>query len=60
MSLDTGGEYVSVAAKASPSVAVATAGLAGVSLETWVLIVTLVYTGLQLVLLIRRAIKGKA
>jgi len=53
-------EYIAAATKASPPLAVTAATLGGMSLQDWVLIATLLYTLLQIVLLIRRALKGKA
>jgi hypothetical protein len=42
------GEYITAVTKASPPVAVTGISLAGVSLNEWVLIATLLYTILQI------------
>lgn len=53
------GEYVVAAGRAAPPVATTSALLSGVSLNDWVLIATLVYTVLQILLLIRKFIKER-
>jgi hypothetical protein len=47
--LSTGNEIAGEITKAAPPVSVAGLGLAGVSLNQWVLIATLIYTVLQIV-----------
>lgn len=55
----TGGEYVTAIGKVVPAIAVTSATVAGMALQDWVLIATLVYTVLQTILLIRNFFKGK-
>ena len=45
------------AIKAAPPIAVAGADVAGLSLPEWVLVATLIYTLLQIYLLVRRIIR---
>lgn len=53
MSLEShAGEYTAAAGKASPPLLVSGAAVAGISLQDWVLIATLVYTVLQIGVLI--------
>lgn len=60
MSLTTDtGEYVSAVTKASPPIAVTGASIAGMSLQEWVLVATLVYTVLQIALLIYNFVKKR-
>lgn len=47
------------AAKASPPIAAASMTLAGYSLSDWVLLLTAIYTGLQILLLINGVIKRR-
>lgn len=47
--VSTGNEIAGEITKAAPPVSVAGLGLAGVSLNQWVLIATLIYTVLQIV-----------
>lgn len=54
-----GSELASAAGKASPPIAVASAAFAGYALQDWVMILTIVYTSIQIFLLVFRAIKGK-
>ncbi|WP_221795926.1 hypothetical protein [Aquisediminimonas sediminicola] len=56
----TSSEIVAAVTKASPPIAVVAATLGGLSLQDWVLATTLFYTVLQIILLIRRTLKGKA
>jgi hypothetical protein len=44
----TAGDAVAALGKSSPPVAVTTAMIAGVPLETWVVILTVVYLGVQI------------
>lgn len=53
-------EYAAAAYKITPAVSVATATVAGVTLQEWVLIATLIYTVLQTALLIRKWWKERA
>lgn len=53
-------EYVAVAGKASPPIAVSGAAIAGIPLQDWVLTATLVYTVLQVGLLIYNFMKQRA
>lgn len=46
------GEYLGAIGKASPALAVSAAGIAGMPLETWVIVLTLVYLGLQIAYLV--------
>lgn len=57
MKPETGGDFVSAITKASPPVSVTAMTLAGVSLQEWVLIATLVYTILQITFLIYGKLK---
>ena len=50
-------ELAVAAAKMSPPVTVAAATVAGASLQDWVLAATLVYTVLQIILLVRKTWK---
>lgn len=52
------GEHVSEMTKVAPPVAVSGAALAGMSLQDWVLIATLIYTVVQTVLALWRAYKN--
>ena len=52
-------ESIYAAGKASPALAVTGATVAGVDLQTWVLIATLVYTVLQVALLVYNFIKDR-
>ncbi|API58451.1 hypothetical protein BSL82_03340 [Tardibacter chloracetimidivorans] len=52
------GEYLMDATKAAPPVAVSTAALAGMSLQDWVLVATLVYTVIQTALALYRAYRN--
>lgn len=54
------GEYAAAAGKASPPLVVSGAAVAGVSLQDWVLTATLVYTVLQIGLLIYNFMKKRA
>ena len=56
---DSAGEYIAVAGKASPPIAVSGAMVAGFSLQDWVLAATLIYTVLQIAVLIRNWWKGR-
>ena len=47
-------EYAAAVYKITPGVAVTTATIAGVTLQEWVLIATLIYTVLQTALLIKK------
>ena len=53
-------EYAMAAGKASPPVVVSGAAVAGISLQDWVLTATLVYTVLQVGLLIYNFMKQRA
>lgn len=53
-------EYAVAAGKASPPVVVSGAAVAGISLQDWVLTATLVYTVLQIGLLIYNLMKKRA
>lgn len=60
MSLEShAGEYVAAAGKASPPLVVSTAVAASISLQDWVLIATLVYTVLQILLLVRKFLRDR-
>ena len=52
-------EYVRAVGKASPPIAVAGVTIAGMSLQEWVLVSTLIYTILQTALLIRKYFKER-
>lgn len=52
-------EYVMEATKASPPVAVTGLTIAGASLQDWVLILTAIYTVIQIALLIRKFFKER-
>jgi len=52
-------DVVYAGAKASPAIAVSGASAAGMSLQTWVLIATLIYTVLQSALLVYNFIKNR-
>ncbi len=54
------GELVAAATKGSPPLAVTGLAIAGVPLQDWVLVATLVYTVLQIVLLVRKFLKERA
>lgn len=56
---ETSGEYIVAAGKASPPLAVTGMGAAGYGLQEWVLIATLVYTVLQIAVLIRKYVKER-
>lgn len=61
MSLSTtSGEYVVAAGKASPPLAITGLGVAGLELEAWVLLATLIYTVLQIALLIHKFFKDRS
>lgn len=49
---NNGGEYAMAAAKSAPPVAVIAANTAGLSLEQWVFIATLIYLALQSIYLL--------
>lgn len=51
------GEYLSDMTKVAPPVAVSGAALAGMSLQEWVLVLTALYTAIQIALTIFKAIK---
>lgn len=53
-----GTELLAAATKSAPPAAVSGAVLAGMSLNEWVLAATLLYTALQIGLLVRRIVKG--
>lgn len=53
-------EYAAAAGKVSPPVVVSGAAVAGISLQEWVLTATLVYTVLQIGLLIYNFMKKRA
>lgn len=53
-------EYTAAAGKASPPIVVSGAAVAGISLQEWVLTATLVYTVLQIGLLIYNFMKKRA
>lgn len=55
----TSGEYIVAATKVSPPVAVTGITLAGIGLQDWVMIVTLIYTVLQIGFLLYGKIKAK-
>ena len=55
----TGSEYITAVAKASPAVAVVAAEGAGLTLGDWVLIATLIYTVLQTAHLIYKFIEDR-
>lgn len=52
-------EVAADAARAAPPVAVAGAQVFGVSLPEWVLILTAIYTALQIYILVRRLVTGR-
>ena len=54
-----GGEIAAAAGKASPSLMVSGLVVAGVSLQDWVLIATLIFTVLQIALLVRKFFKDR-
>lgn len=54
-----GGDLFAAAAKASPPLTVSGLAVVGVSLHEWVLIATLIYTVLQILLLVRNFIKNR-
>jgi len=61
MNLEThAGDYAAAATKASPPLAVTGAAIAGVPLQNWVLFATLVYTVLQIALLVHKFLKERA
>lgn len=61
MNLEThGGEIVAAATKGTPPLAVTGMAIAGVPLQDWVLAATLVYTLLQIALLVHKFVKGRA
>lgn len=49
--------YIVDAAKAAPPVAVTMSSITGLGLQQWVYIVTIIYTVLQILLLVRKHIK---
>lgn len=51
------GEAIAAVTKATPPVTVSALSIAGVSLQDWVLIATLIYTVLQLLLLVPKVLK---
>lgn len=53
-------EYAAAAGKASPPIVVSGAAVAGISLQDWVLTATLIYTVLQIGLLIYNFTKKRA
>jgi hypothetical protein len=53
-------EFAVAAGKASPPIVVSGAAVAGISLQDWVLIATLVYTSLQIALLVYNFLKKRA
>jgi len=55
----TAAEYAVEAIKSAPPVAVAGFSIVGLSLQDWVYVATLVYTVLQVALLIRKFIKER-
>jgi ABC-type transport system involved in cytochrome c biogenesis permease subunit len=57
--ISSGNEVVGETIKAAPPVGVVGASLAGITLNQWVMIATLVYTVLQIALLIYKFIKGQ-
>ena len=59
MTHDKAFEYVVEATKASPPVTVTGLAIAGASLQDWVLILTALYTLLQIFLLVRKYIKER-
>lgn len=60
MSLEThASDYAAAAGKASPSIAVTGAAVAGIPLQDWVLMATLAYTVLQIALLVRKYLKER-
>ncbi len=54
-----GTEYTVEAVKASPPLAVTGSMFAGVDLQSWVLVATLVYTVLQIALTVRKFFKER-
>lgn len=56
---DTATEYVVAAGRASPPLAVTGAAAAGWGLQDWVLIATLIYTVLQIAVLVRKYVKER-
>lgn len=61
MSLESqGGEFAVAAGKATPPLTVAGAAIAGIPLQDWVLIATLIYTVLQIGALIHGFLKKRA
>ena len=57
MIAERGSEYLSAIGKAAPPIAVSTAAGAGMSLQDWVLIATLVYTLLQTAYLVYKFVR---
>lgn len=60
MTLESHGDLMVAAGKASPPIMVSGAAVAGFSLQDWVLIATLVYTVLQIALLVYNFLKKRA
>jgi len=54
-----GGEYTAALGKATPPLAVSASAIAGLSLQDWVLIATLVYTVLQTALLVWKFLRDR-
>lgn len=52
MKPENSGEYITAITKASPPISVTAMTLVGVSLQDWVIILTLVYTVLQIAFLL--------
>jgi hypothetical protein len=57
--IDTSGEYISAAGKATPPLAATGAVVAGIPLQEWVLIATLIYTVLMTANLIYKFFKDR-
>lgn len=55
-----GGDFMAAVGKASPPLGVSAAAVMGFSLQDWVLIATLVYTVLQIALLVYKFLKKRA
>lgn len=59
MSLASTGEYIAVATKASPPLAVSAVTSAGIGLQEWVYIVTIIYTVLMIANLVYKFIRDR-
>ena len=57
---DNGSEYIAAVGKVTPPIAISGVALAGMSLQEWVLILTALYTAIQIIVTVRKFLRDRA